>query len=591
MKAGKRRLVADRREQSASGEAPTAAANRPLDRFNLRSRLRFDVDNAQIWLDENRMLLMHAKSFGALRKELFETLGARRAEGVLLRMGFASGQHHADVASTLTGQGDPFEVYRIGPELYCFEGMVKSHFTEHEVDWEKGEFYCRAVLQNSWEAEDHLRHFGRGEECACWNVVGYASGFTTRFLKHAVIFREVQCVRQGYDHCVVIGRHAEAWGDDPYLQYFDSENIEGEFVAMEQELNHLRRRLGEHAPHNQIVGEAPTFKAAFHLLSQAVDSPISVLLLGETGTGKELFARWLHENGPRTAKPFVAVNCSAIPHDLIESELFGVRRGAVTGAHESRPGRFERADGGTLFLDEVGDLPLAAQVKLLRVLQTGEVERVGDDQVRKVDVRIVSATNLDLQRAIAENRFRADLYYRIATYPVKIPALRERQEDIPLLAAALIDKYGPLYAKKGLSLSPLALEALRSYAWPGNVRELENMIERGVLLARAGGEIEISQLFAEPPRSRDGETVGVRGRVGITSSAAKNLCETILCPGFALEAHEAELMELAVRRANGNLAQAARSLGITRRQLSYRLKQGGVDTERLEEDPHDVTDS
>ncbi|KAJ8137173.1 hypothetical protein OY671_009614, partial [Metschnikowia pulcherrima] len=201
-----------------------------------------------------------------------------------------------------------------------------------------------------------------------------------------------------------------------------------------------------------------------------------VLLSGETGVGKEVFARWLHENGPRAAGPFVAINCAAIPLDSVEAELFGVRRGAYTGADETRAGRFERADGGTLFSDEVGDLPLAAQVKLLRVSQTGELERLGDTRPIKVDVRIVSATNAHSEEAIREGRFRSDLYYRSATYPVSIPPLRERGADMGLIACMSVDRFSPSYGKHVPGFTDRALWTLEGYDWPGNVRELENVI-------------------------------------------------------------------------------------------------------------------
>jgi two-component system response regulator HydG len=567
--------VSDPKVPVKARTAPKEAASAgTIEKFNLRARLRFDLDAGSIWLDEQRMLLMHAKAFGALRKELYATLGARRAQGLLLRMGYVSGQHHARVAKALSAEGEAFDVYRIGPTLHEFEGLVKVQIQEYRADPD-GEFYCTATLTNSWEAESHLEHFGHGEDCACWSLVGYASGFTTHLLGREVVFRETECVSQGQDRCRLIGRAAEAWTDDPYLAYFRAQNIENEFRKMEHELERLRSELGHRAIHTGIVGSAPPFRAALRLLEQAANSAINVLLLGETGVGKELFARWLHDNGPRASRPFVAVNCAAIPQELIESELFGVRKGAFTGAHDSRPGRFERADGGTLFLDEVGDLSPSAQVKLLRVLQTGEVERVGDDQVRKVDVRLVSATNVNLQEAIAERRFRADLYYRLATYPLTIPPLRERRGDLAALAAALIAKYEPVYNKKTLGLSAGALQALMAHPWPGNVRELENMIERGLLLVPSGGEIELGHLFADAP-AQVAACAGI-DRDGKLQASAAVSSEQLIVEGFDLAAHEASLLQAAVQRAAGNLAQAARLLGITRRQLAYRLERARVE--------------
>ncbi|AIL59821.1 sigma-54-dependent Fis family transcriptional regulator [Pseudomonas alkylphenolica] len=548
-------------------------AEQPLvERFNLRSRLRFNIESGQIWLDENRMLLMHAKALGALRQELFESLGPKRAKGLLFRMGFAAGQNDADFAQKLYGEGDNYDVFKIGPELHAFEGLVRSTILDAKIDWEEGTFFGTVNCDNSWEAESHLQLFGVSSEPACWNMAGYASGYVTRFFKRVIIFRETQCVCCGASACMLEGRPLEAWGNEDFLEHcLSPETQETSFEQLQDELWQLR----EQRPAGKLVGSSPAFSAAFSLLSKAANSPITVLLLGETGVGKEVFAQWLHENSDRADKPFVAVNCAAIPNDLIESELFGVQKGAYTGAQASRPGKFERADGGTLFLDELGELSPAAQVKLLRVLQTGEVERLGDDKLRKVNVRLVAATNVNLQQAIADGRFRADLYYRLATYPLEIPPLRHRKSDIPVLFSVLTEKYAPLYHKIIQGISDLAMQGLMAYDWPGNVRELENLVERAVLLVPSGGQIEVQHLFpGMVPVTAPGAVIDREGKVGNADEAKKDqLYETLLVDDFDLQAHEARLLRLAVARAHGNLTHAARLLGITRRQLAYRVKQ------------------
>ena len=563
-------------------------AEQPLvERFNLRSRLRFNIESGQIWLDENRMLLMHAKAFGALRQELFESLGPKRAKGLLFRMGFAAGQHDADLAQKLYGEGDIYDVFKIGPELHAFEGLVRSTIIEAKIDWEEGSFFGTVNCDNSWEAESHLQLFGVSDEPACWNMAGYASGYVTRFFKRVIIFRETQCVCCGASSCMLEGRPLEAWGDETFLEHcLPPEDQETSFEQLQDELWQLRGRQREQRPPGKLVGSSPAFSAAFSLLSKAANSPITVLLLGETGVGKEVFAQWLHENSDRADKPFVAVNCAAIPNDLIESELFGVQKGAYTGAQTSRPGKFERADGGTLFLDELGELSPAAQVKLLRVLQTGEVERLGDDKLRKVNVRLVAATNVNLQQAIADGRFRADLYYRLATYPLEIPPLRKRKSDIPVLASVLTEKYAPLYHKTVQGISDLAMQGLMAYDWPGNVRELENLVERAVLLVPSGGQIEVEHLFpGVAPVTALGAVIDREGKVGNADEAKKDqLYETLLEDGFDLQAHEARLLQLAVARAHGNLTHAARLLGITRRQLAYRVKQAPGQADALPPD-------
>lgn len=559
-------------QQPAQGQS--MAHKRLIEQFNLRSRLKFNIETGQIWLGENRMLLLHAKAMGAVRRELFDTFGARRARGILIRMGFVTGRQDAELAGKLLGAGDDYDVFSLGPELHGFEGVVKSNITEADIDWERGSFSGTVELRNSWEAECHVEQHGIGSDCACWSIAGHASGYVSQFFNRFIVFQEVKCTARGDEHCVLIGKPAEAWGDDPYLEYFKEDEGAVPPRDVEAELTQLRGRIAARHAHGPLVGSSPAFRAAFDLLSKAANTPINVLLLGETGVGKEMFARWLHENGAQAGGPFIAVNCGAIPNDLIESELFGVQRGAFTGAQQSRPGRFERADGGTLLLDEVGDLTPSAQVKLLRVLQTGEVERLGDDQVRKVKVRLIAATNVDLKKAIGAGKFRADLYYRLATYPVEIPPLRARKDDIPLLAAALMEKYEPVYHKKLKGLSDWALRALKAYHWPGNVRELENMVERGVLLAPEGGWIETEHLFPDGgPQGAEGAQLDLHGHVGnLEAAQSENLCASLLRDGFSLQDHEDQLVRLATERAQGNMTVAARLLGITRRQLAYRLK-------------------
>jgi transcriptional regulator with PAS, ATPase and Fis domain len=312
------------------------------------------------------------------------------------------------------------------------------------------------------------------------------------------------------------------------------------------------------------------------LLERAASSNVTVLLLGETGVGKERFAQALHGISARADKPFVAVNCAAIPDELIESELFGVEKGAFTGAHQARAGRFERANGGTLFLDELGELSASAQSKLLRVLQEGEVERVGATEARKVDVRLVAATNVDLAEAVQRGTFRKDLYYRLNVYPVTIPPLRERPDDIRPLAERFLARYGARHGKKVLGITDRALADLRHYQWPGNVRELENVIERGVILASNGGQISAEHLCLPQSTALPMDTaprLEPGGRVPtLREAAVHGLLDHMAEQQLALGDVETVLMEAAMQRANGNMSQAARLLGITRPQLAYRWK-------------------
>ena len=316
----------------------------------------------------------------------------------------------------------------------------------------------------------------------------------------------------------------------------------------------LKARLAEMGNTRTPIGQSPAFRAMMDTLRQAAPSTATVLLMGESGTGKELAARALHEQSQRAKGPFVAVNCAALPESILEAELFGVERGAFTGATTRREGRFERAHGGTLFLDEVGEMPLSAQVKLLRVLQEGELERLGGTQTVKVDVRIVAATNKDLVREVAEGRFREDLYYRLNVVEVRIPALASRREDIPLLADAFLRRFAAKNAKVLRGFSPDAVSLMENYAWPGNVRELEHAVERAVVLAK-GEVLEVSDLP---------ETV----RKGPLGSAG----QLVIPIGTPMEEIERRVIHETLRHTKGDKTLAARLLGIAARTIYRKLE-------------------
>ncbi len=557
-----------------------------IERFDLQGRLEFAPAKGQVWFDQSRMVMFHAKGLARLRRELIEQLGPGRARGVLWRMGFECGRQDAKVAAKHQGQADDYEVFCIGPALHALEGVVQAHIVEADIDWEKGTFDGFVHWKDGWEAQAHLAEglpVDPDNPTVCWAASGYASGYVTEFFKRLVIFQESQCACAGHSHCVVVGKPAEAWDDQAQIEALWNAAGESQLFEIEEELRSLRKDSTSqpHAPAfakpENIVGSSAPFVEAFHLLGKAANGAINVLLLGETGVGKEVFARWLHEHSRASEGPFVAVNCSAIPAELVEAELFGVRRGAFTGAVETRQGRFERANGGTLFLDEVGDLPLAAQAKLLRVLQTGEIERLGDDKPMKVSVRLISATNVDLAEAMREGRFRADLFYRLATYPITIPALRDRPGDVALLSQAMLARFAPLYGKPVTQLTERARHVLEAYTWPGNVRELENFIERAVLLAPDGAEIGIEHMPAVL-QDLDASHVARRATARGSGVAARQqeIVQELLDLGVSLDAAEAMLVEHALARAEGNMSAAAKLLGMTRRQFAYRIEKAGT---------------
>jgi two-component system, NtrC family, response regulator HydG len=337
-----------------------------------------------------------------------------------------------------------------------------------------------------------------------------------------------------------------------------------EHRALMAENETLKARLADlGAPGGRtLIGQSPAFRALMETLRQAGAAHATVLLVGESGTGKELAARALHELSPRASGPFVAVNCGAIPETLLEAELFGVEKGAFTGALARREGRFERAHGGTLFLDEVGELSLPAQVKLLRALQEGEIERLGGSGPIQVDVRVVSATRRELPREVSEGRFREDLYYRLNVVEVRIPPLASRREDVPLLADHFLRRFAAKNAKPLRGLSAEALQALEDYAWPGNVRELEHAIERAVVLAR-GEVLEVGDL---PESVR----TGPRGAAG----------QVVIPIGTPMEEVERRLIHETLRHTGGDKTMAARLLGIAARTIYRKLeRERGDDSE------------
>ncbi len=302
----------------------------------------------------------------------------------------------------------------------------------------------------------------------------------------------------------------------------------------------------------ELIAESPAMQPVLRLMERVAPSDANVLVLGEHGTGKEVVARWLHAASPRAERQFIPVNLGGIPDGLFESELFGHVKGAFTDAKADRAGRFELADGGTLFLDEIANLPQPQQAKLLRVLESGEFERVGTSRARRADARLLSATNADIQAEVKAGRFREDLLFRLNTVEIQLPPLRDRREDVPPLAAHFLRRYAARYRKAGLGFAPDAVEALLRHPWPGNVRELDHAVERAVLLAE-GGEI----------RTRD---LGLAG----AADGSRSL------ESMSLEEVERVLIDKALARAGGNVSDAAKALGLSRSALYRRLKRHGL---------------
>ena len=332
-----------------------------------------------------------------------------------------------------------------------------------------------------------------------------------------------------------------------------------EVRALRDENRKLREELGHRYDLENIIGRSAPMQEVFQLVMRVAAAKSTVLIAGESGVGKDLIARAIHYHSPRRDRPFVKINCTSIPENLMESELFGYDKGAFTGATVAKPGKFEEANSGTVFLDEIGDVTPAVQVKLLRILQERQFERLGSNKTISIDVRVLAATNQDLRVALEQGTFREDLFYRLNVVPIDMPPLRKRKEDIPFLADYFLSKYGRESGREMEGFTPQALQALEAHYWPGNVRELENVVERAVVLARSNrldaSDIRIDDLHRKPIASDD----------------------LFLPPGMTLDEYEKYLIQEALRRAEGNKSQAARLLGLTRNAFRYRLSQTGAE--------------
>ena len=567
-------------KQIDGSSAPTVA--------DLGECLFFSPGDGRIWLQDQRMVLMHAEALGGLRRELIETIGIEKARGLLTRTGYLSGARDAELVRRQWPDAEPPVAAVAGARLHALEGQVKVEVVRLSYDAGTGEYYGEFLWHNSSEDDEHIAVYGVGGSPACWMQTGYATGYVSTLFGRLILFREVACRSAGDATCRVIGRSVDLWEDPQedlrYLQLGDQ--------AMASEpandaLDAWTKWGADSGQDSTLVGASSSFNAAFHMVRRVAPTPATVLFTGESGVGKEMFARSLHRSSDRAAQPFIAINCAAIPDTLIESELFGVERGAYTGAGASRPGRFERADGGTLFLDEIGTLSLVAQGKLLRALQEGEIERVGGTKTLRVNVRVVAATNEQLRDAVRQGRFREDLFYRLNVFPIHLPPLRERRDDIPLLMQHFLDHYRERYQRDVRGFSQRAVKALFNYGFPGNIRELQNLIERAVIMVNDGELIDVHQLF------RGGEDTGV-SVLSLPASAVENVSggrlvdapghlalqagvsAAPLVPGQTLEDAEQQWIASALRRSGGNIAAAARQLGITRATLLYRAKRHGI---------------
>ncbi|MDR5903365.1 sigma-54-dependent Fis family transcriptional regulator [Halomonas icarae] len=552
---------------------------------DLMDALRFLPEEGQVWLGEQRMLLMSLQASAFFRNELVSTLGAERARGVFIRLGYYSGLQDAELGESLRGrQLGLHDSFLAGPQLHALLGHVKAVPGQLDIDLEAGRFYSEFIWQGSFEVEV-WRSRGVQSAPVCWTLLGYASGYATQLLGREVQYREVECLGCGDARCRIIGKLAEKWSDhEAFSSLLREAPLIDELYELQARVATLEGDLTHQRPDDDWgpIGSAPAFREMLTMLDSAAVSEVPVLLLGETGTGKEILARRLHEQSLRAKGPFVAVNCAAIPPELIESELFGVEKGAYTGAVQSRLGRFERAHGGTLFLDELAELSPRAQAALLRALQEHQIERVGGQDVREVDVRVVAATHNDLHQRVAEGAFRRDLFFRLNAFTLTVPPLRDRLEDIPTLADHFLAGCEHHYQRRTLGFSDQARSAMAQYTWPGNVRELKNTIERGVILTADQKHITERALFGDyrvPTLQKEkGQGLNDRGQLEASTETPdsegtpRQHIQALFDAGLTLEDIEREMLIAAQEESEGNIAAAARRLGMTRPAYAYRLK-------------------
>jgi len=539
--------------------------------------LDFQSGEGAILFQDRRMMLYDADGLGILRRELIDTVGPRAARGLLTRLGYASGYGDAQTLGRMFHWDSLEEWCRAGPVLQALEGKaaaIQMRFdgppgpqADIEIRWE-----------NCQETEQHVQQFGQAAEPVCWTLTGYASGYLSACLGDEVYFIETECCGTGGGCCRAEGRTRLRWGDTlaPHLEYFRATSVQERIARLEQALDRHRQAFSRERreaqrwreiarrlqPSPDIVARSRAMRDVLALAERVAPADSTVLLTGESGTGKEVIARLIHQRCRRAQGPFVAINCGALPEGLLESELFGHVRGAFTGATTDKPGLFEQAHGGTLFLDEVAELPPALQAKLLRALQEREIRRVGATQARTINVRVLAATNRDIEEAVAHGEFRRDLYYRLNVVQIGLPRLRDRRECIVPLARMFLDRYTRAQNKTIRGIAADALDRLTEYSWPGNVRELENVIERAVVLA-GSDRLTVTDL---PPALSGAQPPSPLARLAEPLTLADIERQAIL---GALERH------------GGNHRRTAAELGIGLRTLWRRLKEYG----RVAEEP------
>ena len=539
--------------------------------LDLREMLDLDPKGGIIRFAGDRAVLFNTVALGLLRRELVETLGVMTARGILTRFGYAHGWRTAETLRSHFEWDSEHEWQLAGGRVHQLQGFLVYEAVPRAAG-EVPKAFAQSIWRDSYEAQEHLTHLGPSTEPACWTLAGFASGYLSCVAGRRILCFEEKCVAKGDAYCLMVGRPEEEWQSCPESdrRYFDKmcldetlREVTDRLKSTEQRLTVRKRQLARVKVEEKATGIIAQSEKMRRVVDEArrvarVDS--TVLITGESGVGKEAVARFIHDESTRAPRPFVGINCAAVPEALIESELFGHVRGSFTGALQDRVGLFESANGGTLLLDEVGDLPMAMQVKLLRVLQEREFRRVGENRTRQIDVRVLAATHRDLAGEVAAGRFRQDLYYRLRVIEIRIPPLRERRDDILPIARQVLAETAARLRLHVSAFTPAAADQLLRWGWPGNVRELQNVVERALVLA-AGSRVDAEDLPDEVRLSTPG--IGAPGMVaGALPPAARTLADV-----------EREHILRVLESVDGNRTKAAAVLEIGSATLFRKLKE------------------
>lgn len=516
---------------------------------NVASELEFDFDQGVIKFSGKRVALFHLSILGELIRVLTEHAGHDVVGTKLMEIGRKEGLKYLE--SRLPGalRTDSFGLRDI-LHLHTIAGLSSPEIVSFTSKVGK-QFYCELLLRNSFEAEAYRACSATSDHPVCWVQVGHLSELVSHAFGREIIFIETECAAMGGKVCRVVGTEVSIGNSRPQAP------------SVLRPIRPANLPTSVQGP--QIVGSSPHITSVIDRAKKVAETNASVLISGETGVGKGLIAQAVHSYSKRSSQPFITVNCGALPKDLFEAEMFGVEKGAYTGAVEARAGRFERADGGTLFLDEIGTLPLDTQVKLLKVLEDGFIERLGATKRDQVDVRLIAATNLDLHEEMRAGRFRSDLYYRLATFPIHIQPLRDRLDDIPALLKHILPRVLNKLGKKVAGISDSAINYLKELPWEGNVRELQHRLERAIILTEENDAIELRHVQSEldDPNATVGQPASAMDSDSLINSLTRY---------GSMKNLEREVVQAAMKKAEGNRSRAAKLLGFTRSQMAYRLR-------------------